>query len=432
MIDVDLSLGQDTHVRKALSGLLILVLSIPLSSLAAVSAPKAGNACPKNGATQSYKGLKFTCIKSGKKLLWDKGVKVNSSSATAKPVPTPFPSPTSSPAATPEPSFSPTPRPLPSSSTSTFVEPLAPTSFQDLEFRKEGINYWAWKKANQKIKNTSPNLGTIKISTGPNTVPDNPNPMIAITLVSRLFGNFNQAREVRVVYASEKDIEWGQSQINSLCPEYECGYDVKGEAKKACNIPVTPCWGGLAVRNAKLEIPMIYMTASDWGKSDANHTQGTLEAHEYAHTIQQLNAVLGKSNGWYTIPRWLVEGGATWIQSSSVFYDNYISYLTERNRNIQDLKSRIHPNSEWIVTFLNPEPVKDWLFWEKYENWRLYDVGLLATEILASIGGPDAIMDIFKGVGEGNTFTDVFEKVFGITWKQAVPILARIIEAETN
>ena len=104
-------------MRKALAGLLILVLSIPLSSLAAVSAPKAGNACPKNGATQSYKGLKFTCIKSGKKLIWNHGVKIPNKNNSGISNPSSPPSNSLS----PNPSVSPTsdvlPTPVPSPST---------------------------------------------------------------------------------------------------------------------------------------------------------------------------------------------------------------------------------------------------------------------------------------------------------------------------
>jgi M6 family metalloprotease-like protein len=49
--------------------------------------PKAGATCSKAGMTQTYKGKKFTCIKSGKKLFWDRGV-------TVRTTPSPAPSPT--------------------------------------------------------------------------------------------------------------------------------------------------------------------------------------------------------------------------------------------------------------------------------------------------------------------------------------------------
>ena len=61
---------------------------------------KQGGSCSKVGATSTVKGFKFTCIKSGKKLLWGKGVKVASPTPAASPSPTPSPMPSPSPTAT--------------------------------------------------------------------------------------------------------------------------------------------------------------------------------------------------------------------------------------------------------------------------------------------------------------------------------------------
>jgi hypothetical protein len=57
----------------------------------ASAAVKAGQSCSKAGATSTSKGIKYTCIKSGKKLVWNKGVKII---PVAKPTPTPTPTAT--------------------------------------------------------------------------------------------------------------------------------------------------------------------------------------------------------------------------------------------------------------------------------------------------------------------------------------------------
>ena len=56
----------------AFLSVLSLFLSSPLSP--ANAAPKAGVKCTKPGNIEVVKGKTFTCIKSGKKLVWDKGV----------------------------------------------------------------------------------------------------------------------------------------------------------------------------------------------------------------------------------------------------------------------------------------------------------------------------------------------------------------------
>ena len=98
---------------------LLLIFSLVLSTPALAVSPKAGSACTKEKLTALSQGKKFTCIKKGKKLVWNKGVKASSKKAitsprpvatpTSKPAATPTTSPTSKPAATP--TTSPTSKP---------------------------------------------------------------------------------------------------------------------------------------------------------------------------------------------------------------------------------------------------------------------------------------------------------------------------------
>lgn len=56
---------------------LILLLAITLLGTTPVHAlTKAGAKCSKAGATSTSAGKKYTCIKSGKSLVWNKGVTV--------------------------------------------------------------------------------------------------------------------------------------------------------------------------------------------------------------------------------------------------------------------------------------------------------------------------------------------------------------------
>ena len=90
-------------MRRFVPWVLIIALSIGLLGAPLnAAAVKAGSKCNKAGATSVYKGLKFTCTKSGKKLMWSKGVKVsisapkptsNSDRTPPKPDPTMVPNP---------------------------------------------------------------------------------------------------------------------------------------------------------------------------------------------------------------------------------------------------------------------------------------------------------------------------------------------------
>ena len=72
----------------AIGGVLLISLATPVYA----AAPKAGATCTKKDATATSAGKLYTCILSGKKLVWNKGVGV--------PTPTPSPSPTPSPTPT--------------------------------------------------------------------------------------------------------------------------------------------------------------------------------------------------------------------------------------------------------------------------------------------------------------------------------------------
>ena len=72
-------------MRKiALAALLVTSLLVPVSAQAATA--KAGASCPKAKATQIVGSKKFTCVKSGKKLVWDKGVTIPKATKPQPPV----------------------------------------------------------------------------------------------------------------------------------------------------------------------------------------------------------------------------------------------------------------------------------------------------------------------------------------------------------
>lgn len=103
--------------------LLALVLTLILSAASAIAAPnpKSGASCAKKGLSKTYKGKQYTCIKSGKKLVWSKGVIVKSASGNTSPSTTPIPTPTPTPTLTQNPIPTPTPTPTPSK-TLSFAE----------------------------------------------------------------------------------------------------------------------------------------------------------------------------------------------------------------------------------------------------------------------------------------------------------------------
>lgn len=106
--------------RAVVTSLLLSTLLVSSIKAYSASPPKPGATCSKLGTSQTYKGKKFTCIKSGKKLVWNKGVSIiriqPSPAVSPTQTPTPVSSPSSSPSISPSPSSTPTPSPTPSPS----------------------------------------------------------------------------------------------------------------------------------------------------------------------------------------------------------------------------------------------------------------------------------------------------------------------------
>lgn len=76
---------------------LLLTFATPVQA----ATPKAGAKCTKAGITATAAGKKFTCVKSGTKLVWNKGVTIKAAPKPdvkpVEPTPTPTPTPTQTP-----------------------------------------------------------------------------------------------------------------------------------------------------------------------------------------------------------------------------------------------------------------------------------------------------------------------------------------------
>jgi len=74
--------------KKLIAFLPILSLFLSLPLIPAHAAVKAGGTCTQAGITSVASSKTYTCIKSGKKLVWNKGVAVATSNPTPAATPT--------------------------------------------------------------------------------------------------------------------------------------------------------------------------------------------------------------------------------------------------------------------------------------------------------------------------------------------------------
>jgi len=114
------------------------------------SAVKAGSSCKKIGSISFTSTKKFTCVRSGKKLLWNKGVSLVPVAPKVQPATTPTPTPTPTPTATPVEA----PR-TPTSALSQSTEYLDVSQCKLINANNELTNQ-SFQQSPYRVKNTQP------------------------------------------------------------------------------------------------------------------------------------------------------------------------------------------------------------------------------------------------------------------------------------
>jgi hypothetical protein len=382
-------------IRIAVAVALLLALTAPLHA----ATPKAGSKCTKAGATATAAGKKFTCVKSGTKLVWNKGVAIK---AAPKPAVNPVLKP-----------VEPTPTPTP-----TVTYPEVPTSFDDLIAKYEGISYAAWSKSNAAIKASNDVAPPFRALTGPNTTLAFKNPASAYDLVARLYSGYKSTNAMTVLSFGYDDRDWAEEQMKQLHPKSTWQW-IKFTA---CATRAT-CWGGGMFTDEKANGLLVVTTEV----LDDNHLSGTLDAHEYLHAIQQnqMNrpTVWPETSDWP--PSWYREGQATFAQNATIYYQSFELYLRNRKSISTELYRDSTFNSQWIQEFFVVNQPPTWF--NKYQSWRQYDMGAMLVEVLTALKGPGSTMEIWKLMGTGQTFNQAFEKVYGISFDKALPIISKAI-----
>jgi hypothetical protein len=63
----------------------------------------------------------------------------------------------------------------------------------------------------------------------------------------------------------------------------------------------------------------------------------------------------------------------------------------------------------------------------KFDQFLNYSFGSHVIEILVAMKGPDVLIDMYAEVGKGQPFSDAFKGLFGIAWKDVIPLLAKSV-----
>jgi hypothetical protein len=377
---------------KSISGAIIAALVVSVLVLPNGSAAiKAGTTCKKAGIKSIEKGRTFTCVKQGKKLVWNKGVVIKAAPAKV-PAPTPTPTPTP-----------------------TFTPPVRPASWSELVSKSEGSTYWAWKLAQERIAKAAPATTEFVIHIGPNTEMNVKEPEKILKMVSGFYADAPQVKLTHVVFFDFQDIRWAQ--------EIDRKYSSQPRPETVASTcqSRTRCNGGNAYIDSKL-VGFNYVASSPSNRAIEMKNNGETVAHEYFHVIQVL-PMFEAITRWIEptwMPDWIREGSAEWFATAVVSKE--FSDLTSYQRNWSEVELyRDKFNAESVSKVLSSNNG------QSDNGFFAYTIGARAVEALVVLNGADGILELWRLGAEGQNFETAFQNVYGISWAEAKPILSQAI-----
>jgi len=388
----------------------ILATSLLLPTNASAATPSEGVACSKVGLISTAGIKKFTCIRSGKKKVWDKGVTVsNTKYSVAYPVEGPY---------------------------GITWENIV-SKFNDIS-AASWVDAQATIKRNQILPNAGHNLYSY-ISPGALKV----DPLIgqAGDLIKRVFSLFARFPSYPKVYFVGLTTAEREETEKNLLTTYnvtfinrsiDSMYGINSNSPAGSVFSAPQCGDNDSGRNifTSTEAAVIVGVCPSRDGRDV-HIEGVhAMAHEYIHMVQ---SAFAPGREYPKLPCWTIEGEPEWGQAAvSENFSDYLKVqhlhpyrLTQTGLNYEDTTAR-----EWsapeVTQYLN-----DSLNISTCSNTNQYaysySLGAATTEALVSIGGSESIFALHQRLVNHMPYEQAFREVYGITWAQALPILSQVV-----
>ncbi len=391
------------RLASALAAILLVTL-LPVNMAVAATA-KAGGSCTKLKTTSTVNGYKFTCVKSGKKLVWSKGVKV-----AAKPKPTVTPAPVTSPTTTiaPTPVTSPTPTPSVTPSANPSVTPSpSPSPTPEKTYASLWEKY-GWSKPNtaQEVSKAATEKFLTYIATERNpaaevkvVAQDGVDPLLTTwvkegaNLVAKTFDYPKLTRTFVDVIAIDgnwleetyKKEGFSQAEVRDRLGGFNQGAPAFGGS-------FSNTWNYATIKKNNLLVN---------DKSGMAQTAG----HEFFHAIQERLAGRNPGPDGATIPNWIWEGPAMFIGLQTSSKLGIVDYLTAG----QQSSINRYKNDSPSMKKLPLSEVK-----KNDKDTDPYGLGEVATAFIVANVGIEKLLGIYAALGQGKTFAQAFEAGTGV------------------
>lgn len=402
------------YLLKVLSISLIFTFIAP-SSYAAV---KSGASCTKVGLKNVSAGKSYTCVKQGKKLVWNKGTAVS----TSKPVAGNNSSATT--VAPPAPKY-----------------PAVPTGFDDLWEKRDGIVYGVWSKVINEYKKNKVKLPEFQIYRGANT-PEYISDVklrAALADVAQLYATYQIPEKVVLFYYSRADLDsMTETAKRVMGPEFQKAYDAHGGPLVKCNVAGDCDDGDAYVGLDGTGYMAVGVSIKPTTNMKERYQVANAETTEFYHCIQQNFYAINKSslpkvNGLSAAnkpPHWLSSSSENTTSQVLANKDNFEEFAkTQMGFKSWAKNIGIDFTTEWVDSYVDIKNLNnmwsDNRFFAGGRNSML--MGGMINNILISIKGPSVMLDFHKDMSAGVSFEESFKKQFGVTWTSVSPLISKVV-----
>jgi hypothetical protein len=358
------------RIRGSLARGLLVALILTLIPITAFPAQKItpGSTCKVLNQKVVYQNKTYTCIKSGKKLVWNKGVVVKKPTPSPTPTPTPTPSPTN---------------PLTLDALDPYWTPIIAKKYvaeykPSIEVTEPNIKIYVSKLISDSVLQKAKN---------------------DLSKIQRLFMRIAPKYSEALFYHAQ-DIEWAQQTVDVLVGEDMSNDSVPARCANA--------WE----RKNKSNIPVFTGSFCDNGGIGRWVPE---VPHEYVHVVQD-------SLGYFwPQPCWISEGMANYY-GMTVSEPNPEQVLGLLNQDLNGIITSI-TGSQTLRSFLSQNSADEikramTLMEKPGSEDRLsacYMLGGWAWEALLAVYGQDKIVDYLQGFQNKSDWKLNFNSVFGIT-----------------
>lgn len=373
--------------NKLVSVVLAAVVSFGVlaGAPAQAASPKAGAACSKAGITKvvkaGAKSTKFTCVKSGKKLSWNRGVVT-----IAKPKVAPTPA-------------------------ATAISVITLDNLDAIWTSKVALS-----KIQEKLAKLPETIFEPEIIKSPTT--KSAEVELELKLLKpaiKLFQKEFLPTKFQVVMFTNEDAQWAKQALSTYGGNFpfDLGEEItkRSSGNKRCNFAFATMTPN--------RLPIYYECTDTRQLRDPFSYQ--TPPHEYFHLVHQALAPV-------RLPVWLTEGSAS-------FFGEMLGYRSFTNTAERKLQQGFNTGYDFDPDNLgfDPKRFETWLRTAKPAEvsnifkileteptrarrfYAEYALGSWATEALVAVYGVDGFMKLWPLLGSGQSFEVAFKNTFGLT-----------------